>query len=55
MLVRWVIIVAMASRKEALERIGGNASVAELAGRAGGRSETLDDIPALFRSLANTL
>jgi hypothetical protein len=54
MLVRWVIVVAMAARKEPLERIGGNAGVAELTGSAGGRGETLDGIATLFRSLADT-
>ena len=53
MLARRVIVVAMAAGKKALQGVGGNARVAELAGGAGGRGEALDRIAALLRSLAD--
>jgi hypothetical protein len=54
MFARRVILVAMAARKETLKRISGNAGVAELTGRAGSWSKTLNRISARFCSLTDT-
>src|SRR5271154_343596 len=44
----------LAARKKALQRIGGDACIAELPSGAGGRGEALDDIAVLLRALPNT-
>ena len=53
MLSRRVIALPIATRKETLQRIGFNARIAELAGGAGGRGETLDRITVLLRALTD--